>query len=251
MNGVDLWALLLDAALVNNFVLAYFLGICPVVGVSGRLDSAGRMGLAVSFVMLVASLCAFGIHRLLVAIDAEYLALIGYIVVIASAVQLVEMFVRKTSPGLFKALGIYLPLITTNCAILAVALFQTQRGYGLLEGLVFALGAGLGFTLALVLMAGMDLPVRAIREQIASAVDLIVQQNRLKDGSRKITHLTEVQGMEGEIITLQDIFIFQQKGTDEKGKIIGQLRATGIRPKFMDRLEAAGIELPAEIFSPF
>jgi Na+-translocating ferredoxin:NAD+ oxidoreductase subunit A len=87
-------------------------------------------------------------------IGAEYLSLISYIVVIASAVQLVEMFVRKTSPALFQALGIYLPLITTNCAILAVALFQTQRGYGLVQGVVFALGAGLGFTLALVLMAG-------------------------------------------------------------------------------------------------
>jgi Na+-translocating ferredoxin:NAD+ oxidoreductase subunit A len=150
----ELWALFLNAALVNNFVLAYFLGICPFLGVSGRLESAGRMGLAVTFVMLVASLCAFGLHRLLVAIDAEYLSLISYIVVIASAVQLVEMFVRRTSPALFRALGIYLPLITTNCAILAVALFQTQRGYGLLQGLVFALGAGLGFTLALVLMAG-------------------------------------------------------------------------------------------------
>jgi len=154
MIDADLWALFLNATLVNNFVLAYFLGICPFLGVSGRMESAGRMGLAVTFVMLVASLCAFGLNLLLAMINAEYLALISYIVVIASAVQLVEMFVRKTSPALFQALGIFLPLITTNCAILAVALFQTQRGYGLLEGLVFALGAGLGFTLALVLMAG-------------------------------------------------------------------------------------------------
>ncbi len=154
MIDTELWALFLNATLVNNFVLAYFLGICPFLGVSGRLESAGRMGLAVTFVMLVASLCAFGLNRLLAMINAEYLALISYIVVIASAVQLVEMFVRKTSPALFQALGIFLPLITTNCAILAVALFQTQRGYGLLEGLVFAFGAGLGFTLALVLMAG-------------------------------------------------------------------------------------------------
>ncbi|MEX2482037.1 MAG: RnfABCDGE type electron transport complex subunit A [Gammaproteobacteria bacterium] len=150
----ELWSLFVNAALVNNFVLAYFLGICPFLGVSGRLDSASRMGLAVSFVMLVASLCAFVIHRLLVALDAAYLELIAFIVVIASTVQLVEMFVRKLNPGLFQALGIYLPLITTNCAILAVALFQTQRGYGFLECVVFALGAGAGFTLALVLMAG-------------------------------------------------------------------------------------------------
>jgi Na+-translocating ferredoxin:NAD+ oxidoreductase subunit A len=154
MIDAELWALFINATLVNNFVLAYFLGICPFLGVSGRLESASRMGLAVTFVMLVASLCAFGIQRVLVMIGAEYLSLISYIVVIASAVQLVEMFVRKTSPALFQALGIYLPLITTNCAILAVALFQTQRGYGLVQGLVFALGAGLGFTLALVLMAG-------------------------------------------------------------------------------------------------
>lgn len=162
MIDSELWALLLNAALVNNFVLAYFLGICPFLGVSGQLDSAGRMGLAVTFVMLVASLCAFGIHRLLVAIGTEYLSLISYIVVIAAAVQLVEMFVRKTSPGLFRALGIYLPLITTNCAVLAVALFQTQRGYGLLAGMVFALGAGLGFTLALVLMAGIRERLRLV-----------------------------------------------------------------------------------------
>ena len=155
MIDAELWALFLNATLVNNFVLAYFLGICPFLGVSGRLESAGRMGLAVTFVMLVASLCAFALNRLLVMIDAQYLSLISYIVVIASAVQLVEMFVRKTSPALFQALGIYLPLITTNCAILAVALFQTQRGYGLVQGVVFALGAGLGFTLALVLMAGL------------------------------------------------------------------------------------------------
>jgi Na+-translocating ferredoxin:NAD+ oxidoreductase subunit A len=162
MIDAELWALFLNATLVNNFVLAYFLGICPFLGVSGRLESAGRMGLAVTFVMLVASLCAFAINRLLVMIGAEYLALISYIVVIASAVQLVEMFVRKTSPALFQALGIYLPLITTNCAILAVALFQTQRGYGLVQGLVFALGAGLGFTLALVLMAGIRERLRLV-----------------------------------------------------------------------------------------
>ena len=162
MIDAELWSLFLNATLVNNFVLAYFLGICPFLGVSGRLESAGRMGLAVTFVMLVASLCAFGIHRVLVMIGAEYLSLISYIVVIASAVQLVEMFVRKTSPALFQALGIYLPLITTNCAILAVALFQTQRGYGLGEGLVFALGAGLGFTLALVLMAGIRERLRLV-----------------------------------------------------------------------------------------
>ena len=101
----------------------------------------------------------------------------------------------------------------------------------------------------MVLMAGMDLPVRAIREQISSAVDLIVQQNRLKDGSRKVTHLTEILGMEGDTIVLQDIFVFEQKGLDDHGKIIGQFRPTGIRPKFLSKLEAAGIRLPDDIFS--
>jgi pilus assembly protein CpaF len=97
------------------------------------------------------------------------------------------------------------------------------------------------------LMAGMDLPVRAIREQIASAVDLIVQQDRLKDGSRKITNVTEVQGMEGDVIVLQDIFTFQQTGV-EAGKIVGRMKPTGIRPKFIHRFEVANIYLPPNIF---
>ncbi len=100
----------------------------------------------------------------------------------------------------------------------------------------------------MVLMAGMDLPVRAIREQIASAVDVIVQQARLRDGSRRITHITEVQGMEGEVITLQDIFVFEQTGKDEAGRITGRLKPTGIRPKFIEKLAANGIQLAPEIF---
>lgn len=102
----------------------------------------------------------------------------------------------------------------------------------------------------MVLMAGLDLPVRAIREQIASAVDLVLQQSRLQDGSRRITHLTEVQGMEGDVITLQDIFIFEQKGKDENNKIIGKSKPTGIRPKFMDKLAANGINLANDVFWP-
>lgn len=100
----------------------------------------------------------------------------------------------------------------------------------------------------MVLMAGMDLPVKAIREQIASAVDIIVQQSRLKDGSRRITHITEVVGMEGEIVTLQDIFLFKQTGRDEKGKIIGDVVSTGIMPKCMEKFERAGITLPIDLF---
>ncbi|MGQ9556958.1 MAG: CpaF family protein [Desulfurispora sp.] len=102
----------------------------------------------------------------------------------------------------------------------------------------------------MVLMAGMDLPVRAIREQIASAIDLIIQQNRFRDGSRRITHITEVQGMEGDVIVLQDLFVFKQTGVDEHGQIKGVFQSTGIRPKFISRLEASGINLPPSIFSP-
>ena len=154
MNDDSLWTIFLNASLVNNFVLAYFLGICPFLGVSGKLATASRMGGAVCFVMLVSSLCAYGINALLIAIYAPYLRLISFIVVIASTVQLVEMFIKKMSPALFRALGIFLPLITTNCAILGLALFQTNKGYNLLQCVVYALGAGSGFTLALILMAG-------------------------------------------------------------------------------------------------
>ena len=142
------------AALVNNFTLSYFLGLCPFFGVSSRLDTAFRLGLANIFVLLITSLCAWALNTFVLD-HAPYLRLISFIVVIASTVQFVEMVIRKLSPTLFKALGIFLPLITTNCAILGLALFQTSRAYGLLGGLVFALGAGVGLTLALVLMAGL------------------------------------------------------------------------------------------------
>ncbi len=155
MTDDPLWSVFVNACLINNFVLAYFLGLCPFLGVSGQLATASRMGGAVMFVMLISSVCAFGIQRFLVAIDAPYLRLISFIAVIASTVQLVEMFIKKMSPALFRALGIFLPLITTNCAILGLALFQTNKGYDFLQCLVYALGAGVGFTLALVLMAGL------------------------------------------------------------------------------------------------
>ena len=155
MNTESLWYIFINASLVNNFVLAYFLGICPFLGVSGKMETASKMGGAVTFVMLISSMCAYGIHALLVAVNAPFLQLISYIVVIASTVQLVEMFIKKISPTLFRALGIFLPLITTNCAILGLALFQTNKGYGFLQSFVYALGAGAGFTLALVLIAGL------------------------------------------------------------------------------------------------
>jgi len=142
-----------SASIINNFTLAYFLGLCPFFGVSGRLDTAVRMGLANIFVLVITSFCAWVLNTY-VLIYAPYLKLISFIFVIASTVQLVEMIIKKLSPSLFKALGIFLPLITTNCAILGLALFQTSRNYNLSEGLVFALGAGVGLTIALVIMAG-------------------------------------------------------------------------------------------------
>lgn len=155
MSDQSLWSIFINASLINNFVLAYFLGLCPFLGVSGKLGTATRMGISVTFVMLIASMCAYGLHQLLTVINAPYLQLISYIVVIGSTVQLVEMFIKKFSPGLFRALGIFLPLITTNCAILGVALFQTNKGYDFIQSIFYALGAGTGFTLALVLMAGL------------------------------------------------------------------------------------------------
>jgi electron transport complex protein RnfA len=155
MNSESLWSIFIESCLINNFVLAYFLGICPFLGVSAKLATAVRMGGAVIFVMLVTSICATVINVFLEWIDAPYLRLISFIAVIASTVQLVEMFIKRTSPALFRALGIFLPLITTNCAILGLALFQTNKGYGPIQALVYALGAGAGFTLALILIAGL------------------------------------------------------------------------------------------------
>lgn len=155
MNPDSLTYIFLNAFIINNFVLALFLGLCPFLGVSGKVNTAWNMGLAVVFVMLVSSTCAFGINMLLVRYELEFLRLICYIAVIASAVQLVEMTIKKVSPVLFRTLGIFLPLITTNCAILGLALFQTLRDYSFFQCLAFSVGAGAGFTLALLLMAGL------------------------------------------------------------------------------------------------
>ncbi|MEZ5355658.1 MAG: RnfABCDGE type electron transport complex subunit A [Bryobacteraceae bacterium] len=153
MNDASLMSIFLDALLINNFVLAVFLGICPFIGVSGKIATAWRMGVSVVFVAFVSSVLAFATNALLIYCHAEYLRIICFIAIIASTVQLVEMFIKKTSPALFRALGIYLPLITTNCAVLGVALFQTSREYTFAQSVVFALGAGLGFALAITLMA--------------------------------------------------------------------------------------------------
>lgn len=155
MGTESLSQIFLATLLANNFVLAMFLGLCPFLGVSGKLNTAFPMGVATTFVMIVASLCAYGLNKLLGYFHLDFLRLISYIVVIASAVQLVEMVLKKYSPALFHALGIYLPLITTNCAVLGVALFQTARDYSLTQSLAFSFGGGAGFTLALVLMASL------------------------------------------------------------------------------------------------
>ena len=160
---MKLFLIFMSAAVVNNFVLSYFLGICPFVGVSKKVSSAVDMGLAVTFVMVISASVTWLIyHLLLVPLHMEFLEYVSFILVIASLVQLVEMFIRKVSKPLYDVMGIYLPLITTNCAILGLALFAVLREYNFEESLVFGVGAGLGFTLALVIMAG-------IREELELA----------------------------------------------------------------------------------
>ena len=152
----DLAWILVSAAIVNNFTLTLFLGLCPFFGVTSRLETALRLGAANIFVMVLTSFAAWFLNRF-VLVAAPFLRLISFIVVVASLVQIVEMAVKKWSPPLYRALGIYLPLITTNCAILGLAIFQTNRGYNLAEGMAFAVGAGLGLTIALALMASIRL----------------------------------------------------------------------------------------------
>ena len=151
-NIGDLVLILVSAMLVTNFTLFYFLGLCPFMGVSAKVGTALRMGLANIFVMTITSLVASFLNQFVLP-HAPYLQTISFIVVIASLVQIVEMTIKKFSPTLFRELGIFLPLITTNCAILGLAGWQTGLGYSYVDGLFYALGAGLGVTLALVLMA--------------------------------------------------------------------------------------------------
>jgi electron transport complex protein RnfA len=160
---VELITLFIGAILINNFVLHYFLGICPFLGVSKKIDAALSMGLAVTFVMSLTAVVSWAInHLILIPYGLDYLQIVSFILVIASLVQLVEMFIRKTSPPLYQAMGIYLPLITTNCAIMGLALLTALKNYDFVEAVVFGVGSGLGFTLAIVLMA-------AIREQLEVA----------------------------------------------------------------------------------
>jgi len=158
MSDQTLFSIFFSAMVVNNFTLAMFLGLCPFMGVSARVETALRMGLANIFVLVLTSLSAWFLNTFVLE-SFPFLRIISFIIVVASLVQIVEMVVKKISPVLFRQLGIYLPLMTTNCAIFGLAIFQTNRGYGFLQGIVFAVGAGLGLTLALVLMA-------SIRESI-------------------------------------------------------------------------------------
>ena len=161
MDIARLLAIAIGAILVNNFVLNRFLGLCPFLGVSKQLDAAIGMGFAVIFVMTMASVATFAIyHFILIPFGIEYLRTIAFILVIATLVQFVEMVIQKTAPPLYEALGIYLPLITTNCAVLGVAIINIDEGYDLITAIFFSFASACGFALALVLMAG-------IRERFA------------------------------------------------------------------------------------
>ena len=155
MNWSELLSLAIFAIFAENFVLVKFLGICPFLGVSKKMDTALGMGMAVTFVMGLSSLCTWAVNTyLLIPLGLDsYLQTVAFILVIASMVQFVEMFMKKAMPALYTALGIYLPLITTNCAVLGVALLNTQDGYGPLMSTAYGVFGGLGFTLAIVLFA--------------------------------------------------------------------------------------------------
>ena len=151
----ELFLILIGSVLVNNLVLARFLGICPFLGVSKRIKTACGMGLAVVFVMGLSSVVTNVIYNTILApFDLLFLKTVVFILVIATLVQLVEMIIQKLSPTLYQALGIYLPLITTNCAILGVALINVIKDYNFTKSLIFGVGAGAGFTIALIIMAG-------------------------------------------------------------------------------------------------
>ena len=146
--------LLLSIVLVNNVITSQFLGICPFLGVSKKIDTAVGMGVAVTFVLALASVITYFIQKILNITSTGYLQTIAFILVIASIVQFVEMVIKKMSPALYQALGVYLPLITTNCAVLGIALVNVQNNYNLVATLINGTGAGVGFTLAIVLFAG-------------------------------------------------------------------------------------------------
>ena len=149
----EILGILIAALLSQNFILVKFYGICPFMGVSKKIDTALGMGMAVTFVMALASAVCFGINLILIALGLEYMQTVAFILVIAALVQVVEMFLKKFVPALYKALGVFLPLITTNCAVLGVVLVNVQEGYNFLLSTVNGAAGGLGFTLAIVLFA--------------------------------------------------------------------------------------------------
>ena len=154
--------IILSAILTENFILVKFYGICPFMGVSKKIDTALGMGMAVTFVMALASAACYAVNLLLVALNASYMQTVSFILVIASIVQVVEMFLKKMVPALYKALGVFLPLITTNCAVLGAALVNVQKGYDFFFSVLFGICGGLGFTLAIVLFA-------SVRERVEKA----------------------------------------------------------------------------------
>ena len=151
---MNLILLFLSVVLVNNVITSQFLGICPFLGVSKKVDTAVGMGVAVTFVLTLASFITYFVQKILEITNNQFLQTIAFILVIASIVQFVEMVIQKMSPSLYQALGVFLPLITTNCAVLGIALVNGQNGYNLVETMVNGFGAGVGFTLAIVLFAG-------------------------------------------------------------------------------------------------
>ena len=154
--------IILSAILSENFILVKFYGICPFMGVSKKTDTALGMGMAVTFVMAIASAACYAVNVLLVKLGLDYMQTVAFILVIAAIVQVVEMFLKKSVPALYKALGVYLPLITTNCAVLGVVLVNVQKGYNFLLSVVNGAAGGLGFTVAIVLFA-------SVRERVNRA----------------------------------------------------------------------------------
>ena len=162
MTANAILGIIIAALLSQNFILVKFYGICPFMGVSKKIDTALGMGMAVTFVMALASAACFVVNKLLVALNLQYMQTVAFILVIASIVQVVEMFLKKAVPALYKALGVFLPLITTNCAVLGVVLVNVQNNYNFLISVVNGAAGGLGFTLAIVLFA-------SVRERVDKA----------------------------------------------------------------------------------
>ena len=161
MSFTDVLGILISAVLTENFILVKFYGICPFMGVSKKIDTAFGMGMAVTFVMTLSSAVTWLVYQILVLAHIEYFQTIAFILVIAALVQFIEMFLRKFVPSLYSALGIYLPLITTNCAVLSSALINIQNGYNFIESVCFGFAAAIGFTLAIVVFAGVRMRMTA------------------------------------------------------------------------------------------